>query len=240
VDSIVVVEARVTHAGKRKDVLFKDRDADIFAPYASKITWKIIDAFPDMPADWGTTRAESWPWIKDHHHEWFREAYQRDVVADVVRALELDNPIVIVTDADEIPNPATVADYADTDRPLHLDMDFFLYSLAWIKPERWTRGYIAPISAFDTQTPTELRCERLIHPAVINGGWHCSFFFDVDEIIRKTTSFAHQEHNTEHNISPDVVRARVEAGHDPYGRGSTHDARPAKTVVLSGLGLGRS
>jgi len=231
VERIVIVEARVTHSGKRKHVLYKDRDADIFAPYESKIVWHIIDEFPEMPADWGTTRERAWPWIRGHHGQWFREAFQRDAIANVARSLDLTDPIVVVTDADEIPNPAAVADYADTDRPLHLDMDFLLYSPAWIKPERWTRGYIAPLNAFEIRTPTELRCEVPTDRVVPNGGWHCSFFFDADEIIRKTMSFAHQEHNTEQNTSPDVVRARIDAGHDPFGRGPAHDATPAPAEV---------
>ena len=220
-DAFVIVEAWETHAGTRKDQLFKDRDAELFAPYADKIRWVIVESFPAMPEGWGAAREGLWPWIKDHHEAWHREAYQRDQIVRALTEADKDS-LVFVSDADELPNPAALVSVAQhATKPLYFEMEFLLYSPEWRRTkERWQRAYLAPVAVFASASPTEIRCAPGEKPVVTGAGWHCSFFYSAEDILRKTKSFAHQEHNTEKNLNLDLIRHRMRSGRDPFGQGN--------------------
>jgi len=88
VDKFVLVEAGETHTGKPKPFYFKDNEAR-FATFKDKIIYVGIDKFP-----FG-------------HDAWWNENYQRN---EIMRALANanDDDWVMVSDLDEIPDPAVI------------------------------------------------------------------------------------------------------------------------------------
>ena len=52
-----------------------------------------------------------------------------------------------------------------------------------------------------------------------NGGWHFSYFGNVESIIKKRQSIVEQQFNTEDNTSPEKIKEAIENREDILGRG---------------------
>ena len=48
--------------------------------------------------------------------------------------------------------------------------------------------------------------------AVAFGGWHLSYFGDIDFIIKKIQSFAHQEYNNDNYLNKEKLKNAIEKG----------------------------
>jgi hypothetical protein len=49
-------------------------------------------------------------------------------------------------------------------------------------------------------------------PVVENGGWHLSYFGDVDFIVKKIGSFSHQEYNNDRFINKEILEEKIKSG----------------------------
>lgn len=211
VDSFVIVESRVSHSGCAKDLQFPIH----FPNGHPKVTYVVIDEFPETPADFGA----EYPWVReDSKDAWWKEQYQRDTAKAHVTGPP--NTMVMVSDVDELPDPDMVLRLAastdiDTE-PVHLHMPFLVYAPCWLKQETWTRAFACTIQTMPDSL-THQRCSGATSGRVVgHAGWHCSSFFDVETHIRKVNHFAHREHGNE--IDPEVIRDRITNGKDPFGR----------------------
>jgi len=213
VETFLIVEARFTHAGEPKDLAY---DPEKFKQWAHKIRYLVIDEFPPMPPRFVFGR--DMPWVKDNGEAWWREQYQRDYVTGFIP----EGSRVIVSDIDEIPDPARLLDLPDLDtKAIHLEMAFLVHQPFWQKREPWAKAFVCSADYLkERKSPTRIRTER---PEIVwpRAGWHCSSFFDVDRQIQKIRSFAHREFAGE--TDPEVIRQRFETGKDPYGRGPVYD-----------------
>ena len=204
VDEFIIVEARVTHAGKPKDLTF---NAQEYAQWMSKITYVVIDEFPPNTEEGQASLTDSW----------WREKYQRDEASKHITG---EPGMVICGDVDEIPDPAVLAELPPGfAQPIHLGMAFLVHQPWWKKREPWIRAFVCSTeyAAQNSLTDTRLALDlgKQVR-AVPDAGWHCSSFFDVDTQIRKVQHFAHREFAME--IDPEVIKTRFENGKDPYGR----------------------
>lgn len=212
VDRFVVVEARFTHAGAPKELQFNPAR---WGRWAHKIKYVVVDSCPPAPEGFG----DCLPWVKDNMDAWWREKFQRDSLKSALEDFGTD-ALVIVSDVDEIPNPAVLEDVDVSEGPVHLDMAFLVHKPTWQKHESWSRAFACSRGHLDAASPTDIRCSQPTR-VVKNAGWHCSSFFDVERQVQKVARFAHREFAGETN--PDVIRARFELGKDPYGRGGQFD-----------------
>jgi beta-1,4-mannosyl-glycoprotein beta-1,4-N-acetylglucosaminyltransferase len=218
VDMFVVVEARETHAGDPKPVLYVAKNRAIFAKYAHKTTFLIIDAFPPAPPDWPPPEHT---WILDNHAAWWRECCQRDAALPLLRGLHVkDRLLALVCDADEIPSRDAVHALAEeydlvAARPsVHLSMSMHYYSFEYSLPQQWFHPF-AIAGARLGSSLTAVRCER-VAALLPDAGWHCSYFMEPHEIKRKIMSFAHREFDD--GASADELAERVASGADVLGR----------------------
>ncbi|MDC7983168.1 hypothetical protein PQJ75_05445, partial [Rhodoplanes sp. TEM] len=123
VDHFVVVEADQTFAGSPKP-LFLQEHAARFAPYAEKLSCRVVEGLPPIAAQSEAAR-------------FAREAAQRDAIGAAVAALDPSpDDIVVISDVDELPRPAVV-DRLDT---LLRQRDHVVFVL------RNHRGYVNNIS----------------------------------------------------------------------------------------------
>ena len=58
-----------------------------------------------------------------------------------------------------------------------------------------------------------IRCNTLN-----NGGWHLSYFGDINFIINKLKNFAHTEFNTEESTNPENILEKISTNKDLFGR----------------------
>jgi len=212
VDQCIVVESRISHSGRPKDLLFHTH----FPDGHPKVTYVVIDEFPETPSQFGA----EYPWVTDQSRDaWWREQYQRDIAKAHIHSTD-PKTMVVVSDVDELPDPDVLLRLArsqDIDaEPVHLHMAFLVYSATWTRPQEvWTRAFACTVKTMPDSF-TRQRCSAATGRVVGHAGWHCSSFFDVETHIRKVNHFAHREHQDE--TDPEVIQSRLQHGNDPYGR----------------------
>lgn len=213
VDEFVVVEARHTHAGKRKDLVFKNLHANV--------NYHVVD-LPEPALDETTIPATR-----------RREMFQRNaIVAAIIEQLPYveDDDIILLSDCDEIPNPDVVESLKKHGLPdghvVIFRQKLCYYNLnttagyVWqgTRAVRWRdmRALSPHIVRYGIAQPDQHYPHYLIgYP----GGWHLSYFGGPDAVRTKMQSFLHQE-----LVNPEVIaqaEARIAAGQDVYGRETT-------------------
>ena len=49
-------------------------------------------------------------------------------------------------------------------------------------------------------------------PIIEKGGWHLSYFGDIQFIIKKIESFSHQEYNNKNYIENNIIETKIKNG----------------------------
>ena len=95
VDKFVLVEATRTHQGKEKPLYFTENKSH-YAAFADKIIHIVVDEYPEY----------------EGKSAWVLERYQREMISKGLKDCKPDD-VIMVSDVDEIPNPAAIRKYAD-------------------------------------------------------------------------------------------------------------------------------
>lgn len=191
VDYFVIVEANLTHSGNPKSLYFDENKSE-FAKFSHKIIYHLVD---DFPAD---------------SDAWDREFHQRNSLVSAVKKVPniSAGDIVLMSDADEIPNP-TYLDRSrfDDDSIFVFNQRLFYYDFTCENPNGWPGTTSIPYKYFDDIDLNHMRKRKhrtkdnrvtYIPQKVTNdnhAGWHCTCFGGVDRIITKLESYSHQRYN---------------------------------------------
>lgn len=210
VDRFVIVEAPTTFTMIPKPLYYQENAAR-FAQWADKI--HVYTAY-----------------LPGSHNAWVNEYAMRTAMTPALRQLNLaPDAWVMCTDADEIPRASAVeqaAGYTQFDW-LRIDIDFYYYtfnqrigcpcSVSFMQYRTWKDG--------SDGTPewnahgSEAHGRRKDCPLHIqDGGWHCSYFSDVEGIRRKIQSFGHQEYNSAYWLDAERIRKMVDNNIELYER----------------------
>lgn len=215
VDHFYITEAAVTFAGVRKPFLFKDLHADMFKPYEDKITWSIYEP----PADWEGKPGMAWireGAIRNHVLKTIRNDVEEGVLPP-----RRDDIVLVNTDADEIPAPQVLDELRPgkkwhaklLDHPLHLEMTFFYFNYNW-KYGTWFSGNVVSgrhaLAGEDDKLTKVRKMDGKRQIRIPNAGYHLSYGFSVDDIVRKIESFSHQEFNTPRYKSREHIMRSIE------------------------------
>jgi hypothetical protein len=204
VDRFIIIEARETHSGKSKELVF-NANLNRFAPYLNKVTYGVVESFPYVE---GSVTDKSWA----------RERYQRDAI---MRHLTERHPedIIIISDCDEIPSPKAIEEFKQSPYPIcALQMDLYYYSMRTKSKDKWREGKIAIYSSVKEVGGA---CALRYHqgdPTIIDAGRHLSYFGGVDAVISKIENTAHQEYNTPEMKDPLRIAKAIEESKDVFGR----------------------
>jgi len=226
VDEFVVVEARHTHSGKRKDLLF-----NYPANSSYNINYHVVD-LPEPALEETTIPATR-----------RREMFQRNAIATAIMEHVpnvQDDDIILLSDCDEIPNPEVVRAIAGQGIP-DGHVVIFRQRLCYYDLNT-TGGYV-----WQGTRAVTWRDMRALSPHIVRygigqpdqhyphymiaypGGWHLSYFGGPDAVRTKLKSFLHQE-----LVNPEVIanaEAQMAAGHDVYGRENMKLTRERTTDV---------
>lgn len=199
VDHFVIVEASETFTGKPKPFYFDD-----IPSWIDKWKEKIIRVKVNFP--------------KNANTSWLKEYYQRNAI---ISGLSLAEPedIVIISDADEIVRADVIKGAVSLELPSRVDVTQYFWNFHWQVPNHCNEGarpVIASKKDLDLSCAQELRA--MILPVIPNGGWHFSFFGEVEKIKNKIESFAHTEYNSDEYKDSEAILRRVENGIDPFDR----------------------
>lgn len=230
IDCFVLIEARQSHSGVRKNELYVDKNANMFTPYveAGKLVIMVIDEFPAMPSDWPARCGDDSYMNGESYESWFREQYQRDIAAEyLAKRFGQKEYLVICSDVDEIVNADVVgslrSQYFALCDPAYFEMKFYYYNFVWQKKHPWYKAFVINDMGLRRGTLSSYRNRKYASQIVPNGGWHASYFMDADGLRRKLTSFAHRECDLDERKTDSHMRACFMEGKDIAGRGENDD-----------------
>ena len=194
VDKFILVEATLTHSGKTKE-LYYNNNKHLFEKYNDKIIHIIVD---DLPT------------LEETNNSWDREIKHREGIDKGLNQLNLkDNDILCSCDLDEIPDKNAL-DYIRNLPKIENDIyslrqDMYIYNLNCKYTHKWDYAKIFNFYTYknifnkDLYKIRTLHTEQTVYKIIKDGGWHFSYFGDVNFIKNKLLNCAaHREYNENH------------------------------------------
>lgn len=224
VDRFVIEEATHTFSGLPKELCF-EKNREMFEEFLPKITYLVVDNSPEE--------------ISTHE----RDKFQKNALAKALTDAS-DEDVLILSDVDEIPNPAVLHELVkrfDPDKIYHLaQRNFYCYlnmeevsgnllsitgefpgveRRMWLGTKVFAKKNIPESGIIDLReiSPEDPRSVR-----VADGGWHFGYMGSCHEtdvsrrVGTKVVAAAHQEYNTEDVLAE--VKDRLILGEDIFGR----------------------
>ena len=218
VDKFVLIEATKTHANKEKPLYFQE-NKERFKKFEDKISHVIVDEYPEFESAWSY------------------ENNQRTYLSTALKDCK-DDDTIIISDLDEIPNPAKVLEYKDTPGMKAFKQHFFYYFFNNLSNEVWLYAKMLSYKEFkhildDFNQYSECLIEQLNQGTtatkirhylgekktiIEDGGWHFSYLADFETLSYKIKSFGHQEFNSKKYTDVKNIEERIKAGKDIYER----------------------
>ena len=201
VDYFVLVECIKSHQYNDKELFFEN-NKDKFAEYLHKIVHVIVkDNIPTTGITWDI------------------ENYQRNCIDNGIKQLNLNNDdIIIISDLDEIPDSNTINTLkkSNFNGIYQLEQDLYYYNLNTKFNQTWTGAKILNYGNYNG-IPQSYRCNSN-YPVIKNGGWHFSYFGNLNFIKNKISNFAHSEFNNDYILNNDKLLKQIKNNKDIYGR----------------------
>lgn len=195
VDRFILVEADVTHSGKKKPLVFQE-NKHLFEKFLPKITHVVVS---DMPGG-----QDPWP----------REAFQRNCISRGIPKDAKDTDLLIVADVDEIPKAATIAKALPITSPKALDMGAYsgYLNVLW---GGWSHAKICPIALVRKYGAQIVRHKG--HAHIQDAGWHFSYLGGPERVCDKMSAFSHQEAEVQKHNNLDSMREIFRSGGGVFG-----------------------
>ena len=212
VDYFILVEATHTFTGKEKG-LFYNKNKELFKKFKDKIIHIIVDDFPHKYPDIDIEK----------NQQWRNENYQRNCIKRGIDKLLLnDNDIITICDIDEIPNPEIFKEIKENKRKIEkissLRMDMYYYNLNcktnisdWISPKIISYKEFIKLDI----TIHDFRYKKTDN-IIANGGWHLSYFGDLNFIKNKIQNLCEQEYNNDEILKN--IEEKIKTNKDLFDR----------------------
>jgi beta-1,4-mannosyl-glycoprotein beta-1,4-N-acetylglucosaminyltransferase len=220
VDYFVLVECNITQSGDPKPMLFMNNmsrykkylDKVLYFPFITKRSDFNYSQLPTHDRDYNTG-------------PWQQENAQRNYISKSLELFE-DDAIIMLSDLDEIPNKECITIAKDCfsrgwDR-LGIQQDHFAYNFKQKQSIPTIGTTITTNKVAKEVTPQGLRNERYGYGIIYNGGWHLTYWGDVETIRYKIQTFAHQELNQECFKTQEHIKERILTGQDMFNRGNPY------------------
>lgn len=203
VDYFVLVEATLTHVGNPKPLYF-EQNKSMFSKYLDKIVHIIVY---DMPVESTSILFKK---SKKHDFTMKRENYQRICIDRGIKQLKLeDEDVIIISDCDEIANKNTIKN-TKIDKIYSLEQDLYYYNLTLQQRNKWTQAKICNYGTYKhISNPQSIRLVQTTD-IIKQGGWHFSYFGNVDFIINKIRNFCH--YDWFEKLSYEEIKNKIESG----------------------------
>jgi beta-1,4-mannosyl-glycoprotein beta-1,4-N-acetylglucosaminyltransferase len=224
VDYFVIVESSVTHSGQSKPFYFED-NKDRFSKFLDKIIhYKVYDtpeSFENLEFSTNPIVNEIYSYIntqtnrfnKYSQPDYGRDFYQKECVRRPLINCN-DDDIIIISDADEIPNPdllSGIKSISLENTIYSLNQYTYYYYLNVLKQTDWYGSKIALYKNVKNLSFNEVRGDSSLTTKILNGGWHFSFMGGKEMVKIKITSYSardmvnsHIIDNLENNINNDI------------------------------------
>lgn len=228
VDYFIIVEADVKHSGEPKP-FYLDDNMERFSKFQDKIiSYKIFDTpnnFMNLPPTEDEKLQEVYHYIQTQTRrfnrqtqpDYGRDFFQKESVRRAVHASGCDDEdIIIISDADEIPNPELLKNLETLDLENNiysLNQYMYCYYINVLKQTDWYGSKMGKYKNVKKYSFNEIRGDESLTTKILNGGWHFSFMGGKEMVKSKITSYsaremanpqvlAHLESNMANNVDP--------------------------------------
>jgi len=208
VDYFILVEATKTFTNKDKE-LYYEKNKKRYDKYADKIIHVVIT---DMP---------------DNNNAWNLEFYQRrSINIGVSKLLLNDEDIIIISDVDEIIDTNVLINIKngslniENNKLYALEQNLYYYNFNTKYNHKWYHSKLLNFHSYITSHHRDSQNIRMYgsYNIIKNGGWHLSYFGDVEFIKNKLKNFAHQEYNNDTYVNDDNILNNITNCKDLFNR----------------------
>ena len=209
VSKFIITEGEFDHRGNKRKLNF---DLNKYSKFKDKIIYIPVKDFPDLKNPWSMLE------------------HQRNYCNKEISKFD-DETYVLVSDIDEIPNPKKINEFIySKDKYGVFEQLFFYYKLnllnltqsewhgskickkQYLKNPNWLREYkVKQYPWWRIDKPKNIKIIK-------DGGWHFSFLYDVDGIIKKISSFQHTEFDKDEFKKKEIIEKKIKNGEDIFNR----------------------
>lgn len=205
-DRFVIVEAARTFTNQPKPLYFNE-NREMFSEFLDRIEYVLIENFDGCNSAWEC------------------ELVQRNAI---IKALKncTDDDIIVISDADEIPNAKTLLKCKDLPGVKVLEQKQYNFFLNYINSSEkyWLRGpRVLSYKDFKNSNKTANEIRNINGKIIKNGGWHFSFLGGIEKVKTKIRAFSHQEYNTKYYNDSKRLSEMIYAGKDIFERGYRYE-----------------
>lgn len=232
VDYFVIVESTVTHSGQPKP-FYLEENKERFSKFWDKIiSFKVSDTpedFVNLP-NTGFFDAEL---DKVHYYirtqtnrfdrrtqtDYGRDFFQKESVRRALVNCNEDD-IIIISDADEIPNPELLKDLKSLslDNTIYsLSQPMYSYYLNMLSDSDWHGSKMGLYKNVKKLSFNEIRGDGSLTTKITNGGWHFSFMGGEEMVRTKITSYSARDLANEQVLAN--IKNNIENDQDVFFRG---------------------
>ena len=132
-----------------------------------------------------------------------------------------DEDIIIISDADEIPNPEILKNLKNFDLEntiYSLNQTTYYYYLNLLKQKDWYGSRVALYKNIKNLSFNEVRGDESLSQKIDNGGWHFSFQGGKDMVKRKILSYSARDLVNNHVLAQ--LDNNINNNVDPFFRGN--------------------
>ena len=217
VDCFVVVEADVTHQGKKKEWNFEPLLKSNLKNFSQKIHYhklKIDMNEADSERGWIYEKVKG-------GRSWKIENMQRNYIKEACKDFAAKD-IIIMSDLDEIPSREKIKFIKSCDfqfiSPVAFEHFLFHLDCNHLNLEKWLGSIAVTKEIFDKSKPQELRNNRYKISQFVRSGWSFSSFGGLNRVRKKFEAFAHEEYNKEEFKNDEHLIKCMENGEDLFKR----------------------
>jgi beta-1,4-mannosyl-glycoprotein beta-1,4-N-acetylglucosaminyltransferase len=217
VDFFVIIEADITHQGKKKDWNFPKILERNLKEFSSKIQYHQLNIDPEK-----IKNEESWI-IDDIKGDdaWRIENFQRNYIKTACQKFSNED-ILIISDIDEIPSKNKLEFIKSCDfnkiAPVALEQHLFHLDCNYLRLESWRGSIVTTMQSCNEFSPQKFRRLRNRISHFTDGGWSFSSFGGYERVKEKIESYAHSEHNNDKFKSPEHIANCQKTGADLFHR----------------------
>lgn len=252
VDHFVITEARVTFSGKPKPLYYSE-NKERYKKFEAKIIHNVIEKTPSSfesfkpPNEYFTQRDVSYPHksggipLSKLSLDFQREVYQRDSVINGLLGIAQPDDLIMISDLDELPNPAAVLQVIDSFIPgtiYNLCQKWYMYYFNVVCSNEWFGTRICDFATLKGRSVDLMRYHlenrsEQPGPVVENGGWHFSFLGGQQRVREKLAAYSYQGRRSKFflqfldKVFPQRIQRKIENNDDIFNTG-----RQFRTVKL--------
>ena len=217
VDHFVIVEADITHQGKKKAWNFPKILESSLKAFSNKIQYHQLNIDPEK-----IKNEESWI-IDDIKGDdaWRIENFQRNYIKMACKKFSNED-ILIISDVDEIPSKQKLEFIKSCDfkkiAPVALEQHLFHIDCNFLSLESWRGSIVTTMQICNAFSPHQFRRARNRISHFTDSGWSFSSFGGPNKIKEKLESIAHKEFNNDKFKNVDHIMNCQKTGADLFYR----------------------